>query len=418
MSISNETHEADYQKARAVFIEWLTQNRMYNTLGLVAQCTFGLTEDPQHIASVILRPSMPSKITLNTLLLGYPEYCRYAFLHELRHIPQLAKMHTDEFLNSIPWPAFIDTPVKRKATFRLFGNIAADMALNEDLRRLLGREEFDKAIKGIEQLADKMTGQSGTKLCIAKPEWEADQSFVYYLLKLIEEADDPEKGPQGYRGMDSHDVEEGAGEALQETLKQILERAEQAAKSWANNAGNAAADTDLVLTGNTVKDHVRDFIRRLKVKVNRLYEGKTERLYAFDKINRLWPTRGLPGHKAFKQKVPGIVVVLDTSGSVVYDPSVFEQLRGVTLELQRQQKVRAVYCCDVKLHRMAGDTKAKGGGGTMLEPHHMGEIRKDLGLKEEETISVIYCTDGDCSMENIRLDRTVDFHELILQRGT
>lgn len=406
-----------YQTARSTFIRWLTDNRMYNTLGLVAQCTWGLTKDPQHIASVMLVPDQPPRITVNTQLLEHQEYMRYVFLHELRHIPQLAKMHTDEFLNSIPWPAFIDTPVKRKTTFRMFGNIAADMALNEDLRRLLGKEEFEKSITGIERLWDGLTGKPGAKLCVAKPEWEPDQSFVYYLLKLIEEADDPEKGPEGYKQMDDHNVEEGGGEALQETLRGILERAEQASKAWANKAGNTAADNDLTLTGNTVKDHVRDFIRRMKVKVNRLYEGTTERRYAFEQINRLWPTRGLPGHKKHVQKTSGLVVVLDTSGSVVCDPTTFEQLRGVTLELQRQQKVRAVYCCDVKLHKMTNTSKAVGGGGTMLEPYHMDEIRKDLGLKPEENLAVIYITDGDVSLENLRLNSTVDLHELILQRG-
>jgi hypothetical protein len=416
MEISSADQEK-YQKVRSHFMDWLTRNHMYNTLGLVAQCTFALTTDDTHVASVMMRPNQPPKITLHVKLLDNPVYCRYVFLHELRHIPQMAKTFTDEFLNSVPWPAFIDTPVKRKTAFRMFGNVAADMALNEDLRRLLGKDEFESSVYGAIQL---VAGPEAKPCVVSNPEWARDQSFVYYLLKLIEEADDPEKGPQGYQAMDEHDVEgdgESGGEGLAASLRGILEAAEQTAKTWANAAGRQAADQDLQLTGNSISDTVKSFIRQMRVKVNRIYEGNASRRYAFEKFNRLWPTRGLPGHRTHIEKIPGIVIVLDTSGSVVYDKSVFEQLRGATLELQRQKKVQAVYCCDVELHKMTNTTDVRGGGGTMLEPEHIAQIRKELGLGEKEMLSICYLTDGDVNLDNLRKDPTTDLHEMILERG-
>lgn len=424
MAITNE-QLSDYQFARANFIHWLTAERMYATLGLMQQCTFSLTDDPQHIASIALRPNQAPVVTMNVKLLGNAEYFKYAILHELRHIPQVARFGGEDFLSSVPWPDFVDTPVKRKVIYRLYSNIAMDMALNEDLRRLLGEEKFMDAMGGI--IPTVQGAESQGKLCyVTNPEWQRDQSFVYYMLKLIEEQDQKDQdggegGPQGYQQMDDHDIEgegEGAeGEALRGSLRDLLKRAEQESKVLANQKGYGASDTELTLEGNSVNQQVKDFIRRIKVKVNRLYEGKSERRYAFEKFNRLWPKMGLPGHKAHKTKVPGIVIVLDTSGSVVCDPTVFGQLRGAVLELERQQKVAAIYCCDTELTRMKSNTQATGGGGTLLAEHHFMQIREDLGLKPTDQITIVALGDGDWPTEQLKKTKNVDYHELVLQRG-
>ncbi len=411
-------HHSKFRLLRSEFLAWLEHRSMYGTMALMQQMKYSLTGNPEILAMIAVPPTgQAPEITLNLCMLEDSGFFRYAMLHELRHLPQIARSNREEQVNHMPWPTWVDSDFKRKALWSMFSNIAMDMALNEDIRRLLTENEFQRVTNGFMKAA----GREDNKPLAIVPhdgskKWLHNQEFAYYLERLIEEAD-KENPESSYQTMDEHDFEgEGSpedAEGVRQSLRDMLQRAEEESKVLANKKGNQPSDQDLTLTSNKINHVLKRFIQSLKVKTNRIYEGQSAKRYAYEAINRLWPSMGLPGHKRHKEAVPGIALVYDTSGSVVCRDNIFGQLRAVGQELEKSNKVAAVYSCDTELTRMTSATKVTGGGGTVFEERHVQQIRKDLGLADDAKISILVVTDSDMQVRHLnKTVKNLDIHQL------
>ncbi len=424
-----------FEGHRARFISWLTSKGMYGTSALFGMCQiriFPTTLDEagnpvkQPICAAIACTRSPV-IYLAEEVLKSETLLRFLFLHELRHLPQFAYCSRSDLESRVSFPASVgaDTEEKRKAVFRMFSNRAADMALHEDVRLVLGTQEFDSAI---EEIRKSVPGWQDFQPAVVPDNWPKGLDWVTYMRMLIEDHDKQagegnQSKAEGMDELDGHggaDGDEDGAECGQTKarIRDILERAAQSAKEVANGIGREASDLNIFLPGGALSEEMRTFIGQMKVKLNRIAEGLSSRRYAYTSHNRLWPNQGLPGHVKHTQKASGIVVVLDTSGSVVGTNEFIKELKPVLLNLEKSFKVRASYSCDTELNRIVDSSNVVGGGGTQLDGSHVARIRKELELKEKETLAVVYVTDGFVDLTELNGLDGLDFHPLILPGGS
>lgn len=218
-----------------------------------------------------------------------------------------------------------------------------------------------------------------------------DAHQVFLLLEKEQE----ENGGGGAQGMDEHDWE-GAQEATPEEQEQTAKEVEGALRQGAILAGkmggNVSRDMQDLLTPKVNwKDALRDFVKTST-------QGKDQTTWR--RLHKRYIGMDIIMPSTYDEKVGGIVVAVDTSGSIGGEElaQFLGEVKSICDEVS-PEKIDLLYWDTAvaghetyqgsELASLTETTQAKGGGGTSPEcvPHYMKENR----LEPE---CVIMLTDG------------------------
>lgn len=218
-----------------------------------------------------------------------------------------------------------------------------------------------------------------------------DAHQVFLLLEKEQE----ENGGGGAQGMDEHDWE-GAQEATPEEQEQTAKEVEGALRQGAILAGkmggNVSRDMQDLLTPKVNwKDALRDFVKTST-------QGKDQTTWR--RLHKRYIGMDIIMPSTYDEKVGGIVVAVDTSGSIGGEElaQFLGEVKSICDEVS-PEKIDLLYWdtavaghetyMGAELASLTETTQAKGGGGTSPEcvPYYMKENR----LEPE---CVIMLTDG------------------------
>jgi predicted metal-dependent peptidase len=402
----------DLFKLKNTILNWLMKEQMFFTVSLMG-CVEITLSDKVPVAGIgYCSYSKVFRMLLNPVVFGYDQITQlFVFLHELRHVAQVA--NAVDTLEQIGW----GRPNLSVANKHRICNIAADIALNQDVATLLkGSKNFASEENVVEHVRGVIGGGCFVDDLIKEGlgkgvTIERARDYVYYAHKILEMAENSGSGEGDddgdLRGFDVHDFGEGAGEGeeAQAVAKAALEKATQDAAKMARNIGAEAADhlTNIAGKVETTRE-IRSLIKSIKIKagVAGRMGGETKKTWGRKNRKRAL----VPGRRQVDVPVPGVVLVLDTSGSM-YDESMLRALVGVGQELVKQKKLAAAYCCDTELYPLSfGKVSAmKGGGGTVFNNTHIEKIREEHAV---EKLVVMYVTDGYVDLTEARRHKDVE----------
>jgi predicted metal-dependent peptidase len=383
------------------FLEFLLQHQMFFTMSLFGCVEVGFTEQTPIAYMGYSTSTKTFQMGLNKTVLSFSLGTRlFVMLHELRHVAQSANIEAT--LEQIGWGR-PDLPIELK--HKVF-NIAADIALNQDVAKLL---VTGKVFKDYDECIGKVKEEIGGGCFVeqliedaAKEGIEVlrDKDYVYYANKILEMNNDF-KG----QGFDEHGFCDGSGAEAEAAAKKALQKANEGAAKLARQAGRDAADSLTTITGkHETTAKIRAFLKSLKIKVG--VAGKV----SYD-TRKTWGRKHrkrdmFPGRRRVDGLSPGVVLILDTSGSM-YQEDMLKGLVAVAQELVTQKKLAAAYCCDTELHPLTIGNMVgmKGGGGTMLTNEHMASIMTEHDV---EKLTVLYVTDEEVDLREVKSNPDVE----------
>lgn len=423
---------------RANFCAWLNSHGMFNTLALAGAVNFKLDENIP-IAAVGYH-NKTIHVIINPCVLAFPEEVQYFIIsHELRHVFQLRDFSLA--MELFDWTPLGDvdktTGYFRKLAHTVF-NFGGDIALNQDVAKLLSN--YSKGYNGdsaavVELVRETIIAHSiatdptvrrediagilmpDTLRELAKKkgidiEVYDDMCYTYYgntyielmkdeMSKACESALEMEKFIKDIaeNGFDQHNFGEGAdGEGgeivISAAAQKAIEKALNESQRLSRQAGKGASDATTVVTGKQeVLSHMKKFIKKLKVTVGVANVQKFGFRKTYNRRNRKFPYEStITGKKRVDIQTPSVILVIDTSGSM-YDVDVLRGMVGFGQELEKQNKLAALYCCDTELHKVEGNLrnlKLIGGGGTVFDNDIVNQLLEENNV---DKATIIYLTD-------------------------
>jgi hypothetical protein len=333
-------------------------------------------------------------------------------LHELRHIPQM--IICKKIADSIVFPENIQQNHTKEYLIKLAINSGMDIALHEDIKKLLGGgiiQKMSGAIKQVMLSNGDEVDDNKTYGCWLEtvremiPEAEAEQDFGYYTQLLIDHiVKNNQQQLQWLENLsfDDHDIDFSQFDP--DILSFIVSKAHREGRIISNKMGTNSSDEDVFIGSTFVSERIKQAIKKIKVALTRCADGKASRRMTFERINKMWDS--MPGNRQSTEKTAGVFFIGDTSGSML-SPHISGQLIPALNELKKKHIIAGAYACDTELYPFGSYTK--GGGGTTLEDKHIDQIRSVHNLKQNQKIDIVYVTDGDAfyslerSMSHINL---------------
>ena len=348
---------------RSNFIAEMLGLGNFLTVGLLKQVSLSVDEKCPALGMIKITESGRIFITLQPAM-GQDVF-NTALLHQLRHIPQIASF-TGKYSKMV--------------------DIAMDVALNQDVAKLLGKQ------------SDEMMSVSCTLLwlrnILGKPDIPADMDYIYYL-GLLHESDSAEGDGIDEKPGDFHDFANAT--SAQTELADIMGKAVNDAMQLQAQTGLAAVDMPLhFLRNQRLNKKTSRLISKLKALTISLSDDEIDMPYKFGTCERV--DEDLPGQTIEPGEIRQITVLLDTSGSMC-ESVTLGQLAAALNQLQSRGKVREAYCFDTKLYPILPDTEIvmRGGGGTVITEEMHQELREGLGTKQ--TLQVLVLTDDEITWQ-------------------
>ena len=198
---------------------------------------------------------------------------------------------------------------------------------------------------------------------------------------------------------DEHDFDPSEDQEEKRDRQRRLDKAIKGAAAGGDilqrNAGKGgdAGDAAMFVKEKKIDVTLIRLISRIKTAINLL--SKPVEYRQTWAVTRLRGNVCLPSERQISDSKAscGIALVLDTSGSMWSD-DILNASYSVSKALQRAGKLGGLYYGDTVISKVDLSEKIptvfKGGGGTELASDHVELIRKDLNLKDNQVLDIVY----------------------------
>ena len=390
------------------FLNWMISQRMYFTVSLLGCVEISWDENVPVAGIRYNKATKGFQMYLNPKVSEYSDVAKmFILLHELRHIPQVVDLAST--FGCIAWGS---KELSNETKMKVF-NLAADIALNQDVSKLMATTFKLSSAEEAVAIMKKEVGGVFVEDLIAAAALKGinvleGRDYVYYANKILE------LNPDLPNGHDNHDFGGGDGEGEGEgegsgeaevAASQALAKAADGAARLAREAGKEASDrVDSITSDQKTTSRIRSILKNIKVKAGVAGAVSYDTKKTWGRRNRKISTA--PGRRKVEYPVPGVVLILDTSGSM-YDENMLKALVAVGKELIDQKKLAGAFCCDTELHEMTIGhvTKVKGGGGTVLDNSHVNQIMEKFDVSK---LAILYVTDEEVDLREIKSNPLVD----------
>ena len=386
------------------------KNRLYYTAGLLSIIKNWVITEKIETAGI----DNKLNLYIGKIVTDYTVF-KYVVLHEISHIAHMAndsKYIVPEGLREFKGQEF----------YRYLLNVCMDTALNENLKKLIP-EEYNIVIKPREM--EFATFESFDKMFepldatdITKPNESASYyaNLAYNRIKdKIDEAKAKAKGNQ----FDDIDLD-GLSEEQKQELEGKLKEAKELGKNMEVKAGRGSLDDPISTNRVKVPEHIVKMLKKITTKVAKILSSRES---VDDNFRRPRERSGflLPTDSTdFKKiKESQIIMILDTSGSM-FSEETLSYSASLADRLIKAKKVMAAYCCDTELKPLKLDNvfnNLTGGGGTELTNAHIDSIRLEHKIPKKLMLDVVYVTDGEVDLTELKENKHVRVHIIINNNG-
>jgi predicted metal-dependent peptidase len=330
------------------------KNRWYQTLAIFKQVVFKFDDSIPTAAMVYTNP--PQLLVGSKFQNEDDIVC--VILHELQHL--VKHINYDKTLN------------------HELANIAMDIEIHESLRKLLPHKT-------------EMINQYSVREKLL-PEALPDQNWIYYYNQLLQSPN------VQYVQFDEHDDN---GTLSKEDVEKIIEKSVVDAKILENKIGNKSGDFEIYGNVVTIPEHIKQLIRKIKIKTKRIKETFIPNTYTYQRENNA--ETYLPG-KIYKTEMTlQCVMLIDLSGSM-FNADTVNIMHSVLSNMQKKELVDGIYTFDTELRLYDG--KYVGGGGTVINQEMLDAIKKTHG----KNVEIVLLSDMEICWECDR--RSVKIHKV------